>query len=394
MSTLYLTAEEQLTLECMRCCLDPESELPVLGGRAFDWQRLFSTAQVHRAMGALLAMEKRAPGFWPVEFFRRISAYRLTFLVHAEQAVAQVASTLAELTKAGIPLVVLKGWDYIHTVYGGDYSLRPCSDIDILIRPQDVKAAEAALARQGFEPYEELWPGIRFRYGNAAYHYHRKRNSLNTGEYGVDLHWGLFNIRYLDERVFIADVFSRADRLEVGGTPVFRLGVEDHILHAAGHRSLHHDDAGELFRYYELAWAIRHAQSEVDWAALFSRAKEWGIRKALRSTLEEIELHFPGALPAFSSQELAALEPGPQEARVYRTLMKYHPSPLGRLVPIRWTPKGLWETVGFLFEAFFPSPQYLQHRYGKTRFWPLHYLRRVQNTLKQFAGFLGRKPAG
>ena len=167
MSTLSLTAEEQLILECMRCCLAPERELPALVKRDIDYQRLFSAAQVHRAMGALLEMEKRAPGFWPTELSRRILAYRLTFLVHAEQAVAQVASTLAELTRAGVPLVVLKGWDYIHTVYGGDYSLRPCSDIDILIRSQDVKAAEAALDSQGFEPYEELWPGIRFRYGNA-----------------------------------------------------------------------------------------------------------------------------------------------------------------------------------------------------------------------------------
>lgn len=393
MSEFILTTEEQLLLECMRCTLADTRLLPVLEERAVDWQRLFSAAQVHRALGALLAMEKRAPGFWPAEFSRQISTCRLTFLVHAERAVAQVASTLVELTRAGIPLVVLKGWDYIHTVYGGDYSLRPCSDIDILIQPQDVKAAEAALARQGFEPYEELWPGIRFRYGNAAYHYQRKRNLLNTGEYGVDLHWGLFNIRYLDKRVSIADVFSRAVRFEAGGTPVLRMGVEDHILHAAGHRSLHHGDAGELFRYYELAWVIRHAHPQVDWPALFSRAKEWGIRQALRSTLEEIELHFPGTLPKFSPQEWGALEPDIQEARVYRTMMKYHPSPLGRLVPIRWTAKGLWETAGFLFEAFVPSPQFLEYRYGKTRFWPMLYLRRTGNAIKQLAGFLSKKHA-
>jgi len=394
MSELILTAEEQLILACMQCSLDPEIALPALEGRAVDWQGLFLAAQVHRGLGALLAVEKRAPGFWPAEFSRRISAYRLQLLVHAEQAVKQVAATLAELTQAGIPLVVLKGWDYIHTVYGGDYSLRPCADIDVLIQPQNVKAVEAVLADQGLLPYEELWPGIRFRYGNAACHYQRTKNSLNPGEYGVDLHWGLFNIRYLDERVSIADLFRRAVALEVGGIPVLRLGVEDHILHAAGHRSLHHDDAGELFRYYELAWVIRHAQAEVDWGALFSRAKEWGIRQALRSTLEEIEEHFPGALPKFSPQEWTALEPDLQEARAYRMLMKYHPSPLGRLVPIRWTPKGLWETAAFLFEAFVPGPRFLEHRYGKTRFWPLLYLRRARNAIKQFAGFLGRKPAG
>lgn len=394
MSELALTLEEQVLLECMRYSLDPECPLPVLKERAIDWQRLVSVSQVHRGLGALLAVEKRAPGFWPAEFSRRISAHRLQLLVCAEQAVQQVAATLKELTQAGIPLVVLKGWDYIHTVYGGDYSLRPCADIDVLIQPQDVKAAEAALTRQDFEPYEELWPGIRFRYGNAAYHYQRKNKSLNTGDYGVDLHWGLFNIRYLDERVPIVDVFRRAVPLEVGGIPVMRLGVEDHILHAAGHRSLHHDDAGELFRYYELAWVIRHAQPGVNWAMLFSRAREWGIRTALRSTLKDLEQLFPGTLPTFSDEDWAALLPDAHEARVYKTLLKYHITPLGRLLPIRWAPKGLWETAAFLFEAFVPGPRFLEHRYGKTRFWPLLYLRRASNALKQFAGFLGRKPAG
>ncbi len=393
MKELDLTAEEQLILACMRSALDPESPLPVLDSRLIDWQCLVTTAQTHRALGALLAVEKLAPGFWPAEFSRRISSWRLALLVHAEQAVAQVASTLAELTRGGIPLVVMKGWDYIHTVYGGDYSLRPCADIDILIRPQDVKVAEEALARQEYQPYEELWPGIRFRYGNAAYHYQRSQKTPHETLYGVDLHWSLFNIRSLDDRVSIADIFSRAGPLEVGGIPVLHMGVEDHILHAAGHRSLHHDDAGELYRFYELAWVIRHAQPEVDWTEVFSRAKGWGIRLALRSTLEEMELYFPGALPVFSPQEWAALEPDPQEARLYRTLLKYHVTPLGRLLPIRWTPKGLWETVGFLFEAFVPGPKFLEHRYGKTRFWPVLYLRRARNAMKQLADFLGRKSA-
>ena len=259
MSEFVLTAEEQLLLECMRCTLDGVRPLPVLGERAIDWQRLFSVAQVHRGLGALLAVEKRTPGFWPAEFSRCISTYRLTLLVHAEHAVAQVASTLAELTRDGIPVVVMKGWDYIHTVYGGDYSLRLCSDIDILVQPEDVKAAEASLARQDYQPYEELWPGIRFRYGNAAYHYQRPQKTPHETLYGVDLHWGLFNIRCLDVCFSIGDLFGRAAPLEVGGIPVLRLGVEDHILHAAGHRSLHHADAGELFRYYELTWVICHA---------------------------------------------------------------------------------------------------------------------------------------
>ncbi len=393
MKELDLTAEEQLVLGCLRATLDPDRPLPVLDAGFDDWQGLISAAQTHRALGALLAVEKQSPGFWPAEFTRRIASWRLTMLVHAEQAVAQVASTLAELTRVGIPLVVMKGWDYIHTVYGGDYSLRPCADIDILIHPRDVKSAEEALARQKYQPYEELWPGIRFRYGNAAYHYQRSQKTPHETLYGVDLHWGLFNIRCLDDRVSIAELFSRAVSLEVGGIPVLHMGVEDHILHAAGHRSLHHDNDSEMYRFYELAWVIRHAQPGVDWTEVFSRAKEWGIRLALRSILEEIERHFPGTLPEFSSQEWVALEPDPQEARLYQTLQKYHVTPLGRLLPIRWTPKGLWETAGFLFEAFVPGPKFMEHRYGKTRIWPVLYFRRAGNAFKQLAGFLGRKPA-
>ena len=67
--------------------------------------------------------------------------------------------------------------------------------------------------------------------------------------------------------------------------------------------------------------------------------------------------------------------------------MKYRDTPFVHVLPFRWTPSAIWELLCFLFEAFVPGPQFLQQRYGKIRFWPLHYLRRAGNAIKQLLAF-------
>lgn len=70
----------------------------------------------------------------------RIRAARL------EAAAIEVTRRLAQ---AGLAVAVLKGAD-TGRAYFPDPGVRPASDIDLLVRPEDARAAEAVLAAQGF----------------------------------------------------------------------------------------------------------------------------------------------------------------------------------------------------------------------------------------------------
>lgn len=386
-----MNAEETLLLDCARYALDPRASPPPTLPPAFDGAALLRTARKNRAMAALISTGKSLPGLWPEAFARELAAQHYSYVVHAEPAVQRVQATLAALAQAGIPAVVLKGWETIYTVYGGDYSLRPCGDIDVLVRPAHARAAEQLLTGAGFEPYMEMWPGFRHRYHNTAWHYQLGGQGAFGFSFGIDLHWGLFNRRYYDRCIAIEALFERAQPLQLGAASAYRLCAEDHILHACGHHSLHHDlhhgDSPEMFRFYELAWVIRRADPPVDWRTLFDRATQWKLRPALQAVLARLEERFPGALPAPALAGLAQLRPPAEEARAFAQLVRYQPTPLGKVLPWRWTPASVWGAMCFLCEAFIPGPQFLQRRYGQTRFWPLHYLTRMGNTVKQLVRF-------
>ena len=250
---------------------------------------------------------------------------------------------------AQIAFIVLKGWEYIYTVYAGDYSLRPCGDIDILIHPKDLKRAESVLAENGYQPTIELWQGFRYRYHNVAHHYELKKDRDASFSYGVDLHWGLFNRPYQDQLIEIDEVFKRALPLQIGETTVLRLSPEDHILHACGHLNLHHGGSPELFRYFELAWTIKHAEPAVDWAVVATRAADWKLQIPLRTTLIEMERLFPGTMPEEALAMLEHLAPDRDEQRTYHLLMKYRDTPFVHVLPWRWTPAHFWESFVLSF---------------------------------------------
>ncbi len=387
-----MPALESFLVDCLRFALDSHRfEKPSLP-EGVEWEVLLRAASRHKALGALLFVEKASPGFFPSSIRQELSAYRYSFLVHADTAVQQVRRVLAGLSCAGIAAVVMKGWEYIHTVYGGDYSLRPCGDIDLLINPQALRPAEQVLKDAGYQPLVELWPGFRYRHHNRAYHYQLEQKPAPGFDFGVDLHWGLFNLRYYDRLIQPEEFIRRALPLQIGETAALRLCAEDHILHACGHLGLHHVESNALHRFYELAWVIAHAQPPVNWPLLLERAAAWRLQIPLRAVLLKMEELFPATLPQETKTALDSLQPGAEERRVYRLLMRYKDTPFVRILPFRWEPASVWQSLCFLFEAFVPGPQFLVHRYGQTRFWPLLYVKRAGNSIRQLLAFSKNSP--
>jgi hypothetical protein len=85
-----------------------------------------------------------------------------------ERVRREVAPALSALVGAGATPIVIKGF---HTAqaYFPEPGVRPLADVDVLVRPEEVERAEAALARAGFagdpplhRPYKRQWfpPGI------------------------------------------------------------------------------------------------------------------------------------------------------------------------------------------------------------------------------------------
>lgn len=186
---------------------------------------------------------------------------------------------VASLRQAGLDVLVLKGLHLTHEVYR-DPGLRYCSDLDLLVRPEQVFRVSALLLQLGwqyrspaFDPAERLECAVDFH----------KDGSL------LDLHWNLLREA---RRPNADDEFWRDQQtFDLDGTPVPCLSKTHLIfmLLVAANRETRH-----LNRYlYDLRSAAVAWRDEIDTAAIERLLRERSlVARAQSVPLAEIGCQF------------------------------------------------------------------------------------------------------
>ena len=157
---------------------DMESVLPQLigcGAGALGWRRVRHSHLIRSSLAGALFHSYRVQVIQSALFEREIER------------------VLTLLRTVGVEPLLIKGWSAARLY--SEPSLRPCGDIDLLVRPEQYKAAQTALRHGGF------------------------------GARAVDLHQRLME---LDDRS-IEELFARSRLLSLGATAVRVLGAEDHF---------------------------------------------------------------------------------------------------------------------------------------------------------------------
>jgi hypothetical protein len=166
---------------------------------------------------------------------------------------------VAALAAAGIQAVVLKGLAYERTLYAGQ-GARPTSDVDLLVREADRRAAFGVLDRLGFEP-KTAAPG----FDDPDYH----EVAWRRGHVEIDLHLAL--APYARCAIDYAAVWGQVRPLELGATRAFVLAPAHAAVFHALHMTIDHFDVPGLY----LIDLARLAPAEADGAAALATARAW-----------------------------------------------------------------------------------------------------------------------
>lgn len=305
-------------------------------------------------------------------------------MFYGDQCVLYVRKLLQALVNEEIPVIVMKGWAFITTLYGGDHSQRICEDIDILVRPQDIDAVEVILDELEFDMAPESWDGYNRRYYNGARYFAPISEEMPGAHFSVGLHWGLWHIPSFDvDLVDVDALFERARSLMVAGEHALRLSVEDELVYMAAHTILHHFFEDSIFRYYEFAAVIREVGGDVEWEKVLDRTKGWDVVLTFEEMAKRVDDLWIGIVPKDVFSRSNKMKPSFLEhftllwiktIRARSTFMHL----------LYWITFPVWWQRGIIaFQDIFPSPRYLAYRYGKAPrgIWVLLYFRRFWHAL-------------
>jgi hypothetical protein len=300
----HAPAEFELLALCARTTRSPaEAErLAELVRAGLDWTHFVALAQRH----AVLPLVWRSLGGAADESVPRavrdhLRAASTGVALRNRAMAAELVDLLEALDRHGIRAIAYKGPLLAAAIYG-DLAIRPCGDLDLLVRRHDAEAAVQVLSERGFElvpPFRD--PGqvafvtslrghrfSRFLHARSEHHFLRPRGQLL-----VDLHLRLADtfIRFdLDADVLL----GRTETFVLGGHRLRSLQPEDLLLVLCLNAAK--DGWSQLLRLCDIAELLR-AAPDLDWQLVRTRAQSLGVVRLLRISLN-LAAELVGAPPA------------------------------------------------------------------------------------------------
>jgi hypothetical protein len=270
-----LELEFELLLACCGNSSATQGRIHDLLQRLLDWRQVVAIAAHHGVVPQLCEKISSFAGLIPHEAYRSI---RKAYESNAKRTLwlsRELASILRHLEACNIPAIPYKGPALAEFLYG-DVIRREFSDLDILIRPQDVIRARSALREIGFTAGLDLTPSEEQAFLRSGYEF--TLDSVN-GRNLLEIQWQILP-RFYAVDFDMEGFFARAVIQTVAGLEIPSLCPEDLLLTLCAHAAKH--------LWVQLSWfcdVVSLAEStQIGWDSVWRQAEALGIERIVAVT--------------------------------------------------------------------------------------------------------------
>ncbi|MCF6405284.1 nucleotidyltransferase family protein [Chitinophaga filiformis] len=154
--------EVTILLLCCRVYLQSSSISTLctfISGHSIDWQRVYKLCARHRIRPVAFHVLNRLKGIVPPEALQPFKAYCREFSVFAFDRKREADHIVARLKQHGAAARFYKGMDFSQLIYG-DIAMREFTDMDIIIREDQVPTVVSVMQAEGYEMHQEKYFSI------------------------------------------------------------------------------------------------------------------------------------------------------------------------------------------------------------------------------------------
>ncbi len=238
---------------------------------------------------------------------------------------SELRAVALSFRQAEIPLMLLKGALLAPDVYG-DASLREMSDLDLLVRRDDLAPALRHLLDLGFRPREELPDDVADRL--TRFHH---VPPLSRGRGPIELHWTLLAPDRAPATP-LEEIWERAEPVVLAGAEALAPSLEDLLLHTCAHAAYNHAFEAGLRPYCDIRHILEKRGREIRWPLLLDRSRAWGWDPGVLLALLLSHRLTASAVPRAVLDQAAAAVP-PQLVRDAEEMALCDPRDTNRMSP-------------------------------------------------------------
>lgn len=296
----YETRDEiRLILACSKGPItrDTRETIAILLKKELNWDYVFRQAERHELIPLLYYNLKiTAPELVPEDILGRMDELYLINLKRSMIQASDLLKTILLCRNHEIPVIAYKGVALSQQIYG-DIGLRKSSDIDIIVRQQDVTHVKDLLVSRGYTPQISLTPEQEKRFIQERCEY----NLSHPHKTMIEVHWQFFPGNYLSP-FKETDIWSGLKAISLEGTEIFTLSPEMLIIALCIHGAKH--QWRELKQIGDIAGIIE-SEKDINWERLVKIAREKRIERITFLGLRLAEVFMKTRLPGFVSDAIS-----------------------------------------------------------------------------------------
>ncbi len=327
------------------------------------WDELFGRAERHGVAPLIYWQFRQDHDFFPEKVFQKFRQAYIQTLGRNKILLAELDRLVELLTAQQIDVVLFKGAVFSRLLYD-DIGLRPMSDLDLLVRKQDIPTAVAVLKQAGYE--EPVLHQSESLKKDVTHDVHLRQSIQPYVD--IEVHWllgGGERYRYQPDMTWF---WQRVVPLEGWRKGVYTFSPAAHLLYLCAHLGYQHGlgNVGLLW-LVDIARFLAKEQETIDWEDFAEGAKHQTWSAAAYYTLREVQKHFIQAPPETVMEQLHSQMTAEEEQHV-----------MSMNVIGPWRAHLAWKQfiqlersaqVRSILARLFPSLAFMRQRYGFRSNW-------------------------
>ena len=300
------------------------------------------------------------------ELIEQLNSYQNNYKILNNFVDNEATNVLKKLKKEQIDVVVLKGFSLAQQVYS-EPSLRPKTDIDILIRVEDKDKIKNIFESLGYSNPRGWEP-------KAIINQFSYKKTLGKGiNVYFDIHLKISNSKKIENILNYNELLKSANTTTNKDINLINLphALTHAVFHLLGHKAS--GDLVKLIWYYDIFLLIQNINEQKE-QELINLISSTGLANLMTHTLTLTSQYFPSDKLTLLTKKIAKLP---------------FDSNYDYLLDNTYGVKELWltlkasnslkERINVMRETMFPPPVEIYAKYGKHTKWPLSmlYLRRI-----------------